>query len=420
MAQYYSKQGNNWYVLDDSPSVGRQTMTLVSDPNTIKALKSGQLPFRSESTSRTLSFSDSEQPSPYFQQQNNRSLNLGGIENPASTSLNQPGQNFGDMIKQATIDTLNRLQDSRLSGLQARQSEIQTRMLTAPVPDVSKMTPSAGTNAIQAQGQEFQPALQSITSEIGKERQSQNELLQTLQTLAGLVSKLSPETQKRTDDIINYEYAKSNGYGGTFDSWLTADANRKAKITGNTGLDSSTLQKVQQIAGQFDSEQIVKDYNTVATQVSYIKGLGTAPTDDIARVYAFAKIMDPQSAVRTEEYNTVQEYATALYQALGLKVARVFDNRGFLTQEARNLMNKTLQDRLNTQTKTYNNVSSEYARRINKITGLTDGNEYITDYSKGYESPVTVNMIRVRRKSDGITGSLPENEFDTNLYEKIQ
>jgi len=174
-----------------------------------------------------------------------------------------------------------------------------------------------------------------------------------------------------------------------FNGYQTMDANRKAQIAkaaSATGLDNTTLTKVQSIAGQFDNEAVVKDYNTIATQITFMDQLGQTPTDDIARIYAFAKVMDPNSVVREGEYATVQAYSTALLERYGLKAKRVWDNAGFLTTEARTFLNSTLEGRLKTQEKTYNNVASEYERRINKITGATDGKDYITDYTKGYIS----------------------------------
>jgi hypothetical protein len=173
----------------------------------------------------------------------------------------------------------------------------------------------------------------------------------------------------------------------SFDDYQTRDANRRVSIAAaGSGLSNQTLTRVQSISNQFDGEQIVKDYNNVATQVSYIQNLGKTPTEDIARIYAFAKVMDPNSVVREGEYKTVQDYSTALMQRYGLNVKRVFTNSGFLTDEARNFMNTTLTKRLNTQYQTYKNVADEYARRINKITGANDGADYITNYSAGYQS----------------------------------
>lgn len=142
--------------------------------------------------------------------------------------------------------------------------------------------------------------------------------------------------------------------------------------------------RVQGIAGQFDAEQAVKAYQTSAEAIDAVRSAGDSPTDDISRVYAFAKVMDPNSVVREGEYKTVQDYSTALVQRAGLKAKRVFDNQGFLTTEARNFMLTTLDNRLASSKKAYDNIYSEYGRRINKVTGRNDGTEYITDYSRPF------------------------------------
>ena len=143
--------------------------------------------------------------------------------------------------------------------------------------------------------------------------------------------------------------------------------------------------RVSTIANQFDNEPIVKEYNTIATTLDAVNSAGTTPTDDIQRVYAFAKIMDPNSVVREGEYKTVQEYAQALLQFAGLKTKRVFTNAGFLTDEARGFLVNTLNNRFKSTQKAYDNVYNEYGRRINKQTGRTDGLDYITDYRQAFE-----------------------------------
>ena len=179
----------------------------------------------------------------------------------------------------------------------------------------------------------------------------------------------------------------------SFDAYQTADANRKIKIAaagttpGASGYTPQILSKIQPIAGNFDNEQVVKDYNVISQQVDAVKGLGITPTDDIQRIYAFAKVMDPNSAVRESEYATVQAYSTALMQRAGLKANRVFSNDGFLTDEARKFLLSTLNNRLKVTEKAYKNVYDEYGRRIDKITGGKDGTDFITDYSKGFNTP---------------------------------
>lgn len=170
-----------------------------------------------------------------------------------------------------------------------------------------------------------------------------------------------------------------------FNAYQNIDANRKAKVAAAgaaNGLNNTTLSKVTSIAGQLDSEQAIKSYQTIAQSLEAVKNSGTSPADDIQRIYAFAKIMDPNSAVREGEYKTIQDYAQATFPSYGIKAQRLFTNTGFLTPEARTIMLATLQTRADAAKSSYDSIRSSYASRINKITGSNDGADYLTDYSQ--------------------------------------
>jgi hypothetical protein len=135
--------------------------------------------------------------------------------------------------------------------------------------------------------------------------------------------------------------------------------------TGGGGLSASQINStVNSIAGAFDNEPIVKEFNTIQGYVSLFNSLGTSASDDQARIYAFAKVMDPNSVVRESEYKTVQEYSQALLRAAGINVARVFTATGALSPDARSAMSNTLGTKLNVQSGLYNQLSGEYQRQV--------------------------------------------------------
>lgn len=170
-----------------------------------------------------------------------------------------------------------------------------------------------------------------------------------------------------------------------FNTYQTMDANRKAKATAtaNGGLPNSTLTKVTTVANQFDNNQTVKNYQTVVQALQAFKTAGNSPTDDISRIYIFAKTMDPNSSVREGEYSTVKDYAQAYLTGLGLKLDRIVNNDGFLTTDARNKMLATLENKVKPVQDAYDTIRGSYTNRINKITGQSDGGDYITDYNPG-------------------------------------
>lgn len=198
--------------------------------------------------------------------------------------------------------------------------------------------------------------------------------------IEGIKSSMELDKLKTTADIAATKSATALGWA-RFQA--DQEATKNLKLT-TADLSNTQLTKVQTIANQFDSEQAVKNYQTSAEAIDAVRSAGTSPTDDIQRVYAFAKVMDPNSVVREGEYKTIQDYSTALLERMGLKAKRVFDNSGFLTQEARGFMLKTLNNRLLSSEKAYKNIYDEYGRRINMITGNSDGSEFLTDYSKAF------------------------------------
>ncbi len=188
------------------------------------------------------------------------------------------------------------------------------------------------------------------------------------------------------------------GTGKSYAEWVAKDKS----------IDSSTLTKVMTIANQFDGEQAIKNYQVSAEAIDAIKRAGNTPTDDISRVYAFAKVMDPNSVVREGEYDTVQKYAQAVLQAYGLKGKRIFENSGFLTQEARNFLLTTLNNRLKSSEKAFDNIYSEYGRRINKITGQTDGTDYISNYKQAFG---TKDLTPMEKFDDWYVNTAPHKDL---------
>lgn len=194
-----------------------------------------------------------------------------------------------------------------------------------------------------------------------------------LQEAFGLVGRYQTNPRDIEKDVLDIAFKRQQ------------IAESKEKVRQMTeSLPPAVATRVQTIAGQLDTEQAVKNYQIAAETLDAVKSAGVTPTDDIQRIYAFAKIMDPNSVVREGEYNTVQQYSTALLERTGLKAQRVFDNAGFLTTEARGFINTTLENRVASSKKAFDNIYTEYGRRINKITGDTDGTDYLTDYSRPF------------------------------------
>jgi hypothetical protein len=166
---------------------------------------------------------------------------------------------------------------------------------------------------------------------------------------------------------------------------MRLDNMKAAKET--TGLPPRVSRQVDAQAKGFDSQPVVKRTQTMAEAVSFANSLDPNtknPADDQALIYAFAKAMDPDSVVREGEYATVQKYAQSWAERFGFDVARVFTNTAFLTPQARANMKATIQQRYAPAKAQYDNVRRSYADRINRMTGGTDGDQYLIDYAGAF------------------------------------
>jgi hypothetical protein len=177
-----------------------------------------------------------------------------------------------------------------------------------------------------------------------------------------------------------------------FNTYQTIDANRKAKATAAanaSGYTPTVLNKITSKGDQFKNEAAVKRYQIVAEGQAFMDGIDnntTNPADQQGIIYAFAKIMDPESVVREGEYNTIQKYAQSWADTFGFKASRIFSNTPFLTSDAIKNMKATINSKVSSSEKAYKNIYGEYVRQINNITGGTDGSDFLTDYSKGFTS----------------------------------
>lgn len=167
---------------------------------------------------------------------------------------------------------------------------------------------------------------------------------------------------------------------------------RSAKDT--TGLPPRVQRQVDTLSKGFDTQSITKRTQTMAEAVTFANSLDPNtknPADDQALIYSFAKAMDPDSVVREGEYATVQKYAQSWAERFGFDVARIFSNTAFLTPQARAQMKTTIQSRYQAARGQYDNVRAEYARRINRITGSNDGDQYLIDYGGGFPGGTTTS-----------------------------
>lgn len=185
-------------------------------------------------------------------------------------------------------------------------------------------------------------------------------------------------------------YIRAGGSPADFDASFggTLSDNEKRNLglqnLMNSGLSTPVQTTVRGIAGNFDNEQQVKNFQQVQSANGLVQKISKStknPADNQALIYAFAKAMDPNSVVREGEYATVQKYAQSWAETQGFNAARILTNQEFLTEQAIQNIKDTVQSKYETEKQSYENVYNEYARRIDQQTGMGNGKDYLTNYS---------------------------------------
>lgn len=367
----FTKWGETWIRQDGD------NLYSVSDPETIKGLKSGQLPYASIETSRPLSFSVPKD----------------------NTSNQQNISETGDTDYKAMLGKLLQKQLTNFQGVsnsaqleERRQALLRQRLLSspgkyAPGGDVSALGAAGASSALESAGSEFEPAIQSLQLQINTAKQGDEAAMNNLIKLFSLGKDIGlfGGEDKHSPAYYEWKDAVSAGYKGDLNQYMNDDANRKAKAAGAGGLSVSVLTKVTTIANQHDSNQLVKDYNTIQNKsgsMQKVLKLGVGGPGDLALVFEFMKALDPTSVVRETEYATAAKSGNIFAGIFAKFNGYLKEEGGFLPPQVQDSFIKIMKTKLNVAQKQYDNYHNEQARKINKITGLTDGIDYLTDYGK--------------------------------------
>jgi len=106
--------------------------------------------------------------------------------------------------------------------------------------------------------------------------------------------------------VQEYEYAKQNGYTGTFNEYQDEDANRKAIAMGAGGLTTSQQSAAFKLSDDYRAES--KDFFTQKSAFNRILSSAQDPSaaGDLALIFNYMKVLDPGSTVREGEFATAQ------------------------------------------------------------------------------------------------------------------
>lgn len=343
---------------------------------------------------------------PVLSQQTPRTLDTSGSNQPLNIS-NQPAGSAPDqapgssVFGQALMGLLKQYQTLGTRPYAEQQFNLQEGQAKASTagyldPSLKGYAPSTIFASGQAAAAPYGPAIQGAQ----QSRQTYGEQIRSfgdvLNTARQFQQDLLGQEEKGKADAANIvNLALTTGGSAGLEALIKANPNilKKAGMDANTiqslipsikakeaeekrrfdvkqltdtGLTPSQLQTaIDRVSDDFRQDPIVKQYTQALPGYQFLKSINpntTNPADDIGLIYAFAKIMDPESVVREGEYATVQKYANSWAQTFGFNSARIFSNTKFLSSQAvKNMQStaaarfKALEDGQTSARKTYQN-----------------------------------------------------------------
>lgn len=205
-----------------------------------------------------------------------------------------------------------------------------------------------------------------------------------------LQSDLTDSEKLLMQDQINEKQSQADferqkallGYKAMIDASIINQNTENAPLY--NGLSPATATAVRGKVSSFKSEPIITNFSVIQEANNFVKSLSpttTNPADDQALIYSLAKALDPNSVVREGEYATAQKYSQSWINAYGKSISQALAGTGFLSDTARANIKKTIESKYDASKVSYDNLYSRYANDINNLTGRSDGNLFITDYS---------------------------------------
>lgn len=160
-------------------------------------------------------------------------------------------------------------------------------------------------------------------------------------------------------------------------------------------LPTSIQSKVINMANDFGNKTQIKKYIEAVDSVNIVNSIDSKsknPADHQQIVYAFAKALDPDSAVREGEYATIKKYAQGAVSRYGKEISNAIAGTGFLSEAAITNIKTTITNTLNSRKPGYENTFKETARVINNVAGSNVADELLIDYSGGVNAKSSGNI----------------------------
>lgn len=326
----FVKISNSFFTQSDNGE-----LTAVSDPDTIKGLKSGQIQHVVKGLGSKLRFDDDLIPgnSPTIDRSTGRSLSFApeqpsspsAVQSATQESAQQP-QDIGSMLKTILRDTITKFGGSKnVQELQQKRESLLREQLLKPAFSEEGGRVLSGSQKLalmKSRGQELEPEIQAIEKQILESQQDESKKISdllNLQKLAEGFGLLGEEgnslTGDPTTDMKEFLYAKETGaFEGDFLDWQRTMANLKVPVTninvGSGGMTPREVSTFNSIVDKYNKSPLTMAYDRTIPLQTIIQELGKDKKNaslQVAFIYSFIQALDTyQSAVREGEIAVLQ------------------------------------------------------------------------------------------------------------------
>jgi len=232
--------------------------------------------------------------------------------------------------------------------------------MTAPMLDMTRLQSMLGGLTPGARSQVLKEAA-AIQGAFAPKRITAKEGERILEEVPGgglqQVYAIPPKPEKAPSAVQEFEFAKSQGFKGTFEQFKQLN---RPVTTVNVGEGQKGLENEMKVASAFKSEPVYKAFDEMRSSYSQITtGLNAqTPAGDLTAATKFMKLLDPGSVVRESELFLAMQ-ATGLVDKFSDYSNKIIKGTK-LTESQRQDFRNIANDLYNAAANAYNTKRSEY------------------------------------------------------------
>lgn len=227
-----------------------------------------------------------------------------------------------------------------------------------------------------------------------------------------------PESPSQRADRVLRERAANNA---SAQLGLSVDSSQRAERSETRTESQNKFGNTAELRKEFNKLPSVQEYQTVIRQYSSALRTQNNPSGDQALITAYAKMLDPGSVVREQEFNTVANADSSLGRAYS-RIAKELgmDGGGMLRPEIRERVRNEMQNLVKSYNKAYNQDRARYGDLAERngiapqdVVGPHIGEPYRDEIKQFWDrkkkEPLLGGGPEVLQPAEGETYSTPED-----------